>query len=116
MANLKDFLKLCEYEITVEPTWGSDAGRDNMEAAFTGTFKGYFTNIILKFGKTTQEEMSFIKDTFERPTFDFTYPHDKTGKDTTETFYGTAIKARKKSLKGKYLPFEITLVATKGRS
>lgn len=116
MANLKDFLKLCEYEITVEPLWGSDAGRENMAGTYTGTFVGYFTNITLKFGKTTQEEMKYIKNTFEKPTLNFTYPHDKTGQDVTENFYGTAIKSSKKSLKGKYLPFEFTIVATQRRS
>ncbi len=115
MSKLTDFLKLCEYEITAEPTWGSDAGRENMTADFSGTFKGYFTNITLSFGKTTQEEMSFIKEAFERPTFNFTYPSDKTGKDVTEEFYGTAIKAKKNRLGGLYLPFEITLVAVHRR-
>lgn len=118
MANLKDFLKLCKFRITVEPLWGDDAGRDNMTGDFSGTFKGFFTNIILNFGKTTQEEMKFIKDNFEKPTFPFTYPSDKTGQDVTENFYGTAISAEKESIKpnSKYLPFDITLVAVKRRS
>lgn len=115
MAKLTDFLKLCKYKITAEPLWGSDAGRDNMKGTYTGTFVGYFTNITLSFGKTTQEEMKTIKETFEKPTFLFTYPSDKTGQNVEETFYGTAISAEKESLKGKYLPFEITLVATKRR-
>lgn len=115
MANLKDFLKLCKYKITPEPTWGSDAGRDNMAGAFSGTFKGYFTNITLSFGRTTQTEMTNIKNAFEHATFPFTYPSDKTGLDVTEQFYGTAIPAEKESLKGKYLPFEITLVAVERR-
>lgn len=118
MANLKDFLKLCKYKITAEPLWGSDAGRENMVGTYTGTFVGYFTNITLSFGKTTQEEMTMIKNTFEKPTFPFTYPSEKTGEDITETFYGTAISAEKISSKNnrKYLPFEISLVATQRRS
>lgn len=116
MAKLTDFLKLCKYSISAEPLWGSDAGRENMQGTYTGTFIGYFTNITLSFGKTTQEEMKTIKETFEQPTFPFIYPSEKTGKDVTETFYGTAIKAEKESLKGKYLPFDIKLVATKRRS
>ncbi len=116
MANLKDFLKLCRYKITAEPLWGSDAGRENMKGTYTGTFKGYFTTITLNFGKTTQDEMKIIKQTFEKPTFSFTYPSDIDGNDTTETFYATAISSEKESLKGKYLPFEITLVATEGRT
>lgn len=118
MANLKDFLKLCKYKITVEPLWGDDAGRQNMNGSYSGTFIGYFTNITLNFGKTTQAEMTAIKNVFEKPTFSFTYPSDKTGQDTTETFYGTAISAEKESIKtgSKYLPFEITLVATERRS
>lgn len=117
MANLREFLKLCKFSITAEPMWGSDAGRDNMTGDFSGTFNGYYTNIALSFGKTTQEEMNFIKDTFENPTFPFTYPSEKTGKDVTETFYGTAIKAEKTTSKEnrKYLPFDITLVAVKRR-
>ena len=116
MANLKDFLKLCKYEITAEPLWGSDAGREAMDGHYSGTFIGYFTNITLSFGRTTQNEMNTIKATFEKPTFNFTYPNEKTGNDVTETFYGTAIKAQKESLKGKYLPFDINLVATVRRS
>lgn len=115
MAKLTDFLKLCKYDITVEPLWGKDAGRGSMAGQYSGTFVGYFTNITLNFGRTTQAEMSVIKETFEKPTFPFTYPSEKTGNDVTETFYGTAIKAQKDSLKGKYLPFDITLVATKRR-
>lgn len=115
MAKLTDFLKLCKYEITVEPLWGKDAGRESMAGQYSGTFVGYFTNITLSFGRTTQTEMKKIKETFEKPTFPFTYPSEKTGNDVTETFYGTAIKAQKDSLKGKYLPFDITLVATKRR-
>lgn len=115
MAKLVDFLKLCKFNITAEPLWGTDAGRENMIGTYTGTFVGYFTNITLNFGKTTQEEMTFIKDTFEKPIFNFTYPSEKTGQEVTEAFYGTAIKAEKESLKGKYLPFDITLVATKRR-
>lgn len=113
MANLKDFLKICKFSITPEPMWGSDAGRENMTGDFSGTFNGYYTNITLSFGKTTQDEIKTIKETFEHPTFDFTYPSDKTGKDVTETFYGTAIKAEKESIKtnSKYLPFEISLIA-----
>lgn len=116
MAKLTDFLKLCKYGITVEPLWGSDAGRENMAGTYTGTFIGYFTNITLNFGKTTQEEMQKIKETFEKPTFSFTYPDEKTGQNITESFYGTAIKSEKESLKGKYLPFDITLIATKRRT
>lgn len=118
MAKLLDFLKLCKYSITSEPMWGSDAGRDNMLGDFSGTFNGFYTNIVLSFGKTTQEEMKIIKDTFEKPTFPFTYPSEKTGEDITEIFYGTAIKAEKMSAKTnrKYMPFEITLVAVKRRT
>jgi len=116
MAKLTDFLKLCKYEITVEPLWGSDAGRQAMDGHYSGTFIGYFTNITLNFGKTSQSEMQKIKETFEQATFPFTYPSEKTGNDVTEIFYGTAIKAQKESLKGKYLPFNISLVAIKRRS
>lgn len=115
MAKLTDFLKLCKYSITAEPTWGKDAGRENMLGDFSGTFLGYFTNITLSFGKTTQEEMTSIKNVFEKATFNFTYPSDKTGKDVTELFYGTAIKAEKNKLNGLYLPFEFTIVAVHRR-
>lgn len=118
MANLKNFLKLCKYSITAEPLWGADAGRENMTGTYTGTFVGYFTNITLNFGKTTQAEMQNIKNTFENPTFSFTYPDEKTGQDRTENFYGTAIKAERESIKenAKFLPFEITLIATQRRN
>lgn len=115
MANLNDLPKLKSYSISVEPLWGDDAGRESMAGQYSGTFIGYFTTITLEFGETTQVEHTKIKSIFEQPLFNFTYPSDKTGKDVTEEFYGTAITSKKSKDYGKYASFSIDIVATQRR-
>lgn len=112
-------LKTCSLK--VEPLWGDDAGRVTMDATFSGTFKGWFTNITLEIGRTTISEMNTIKKLIEKPILKFTYPLDrdlngkKAGTAYEEFFYGTAIEAKFNSYKGKYEAFSINLVAIKRR-
>jgi len=110
--NIKEISKtlpILSFEHTKEPMWESDAGRNSNSHKFSGTFAGYFSQCIIEFGKTTQNQLSEIKKYFEIPIFNMTYPDSDTGEEFTEEFYGTAIKAKKDSWDGKYLPFSITL-------
>lgn len=118
MANLLDLPKLIDYTVSVEPYWGSDAGRHNMTGDFSGTFNGYYTTIELSFGKCTQEELFRIKQILQKPTFELTYPDPDTQNTTTytEQFYGTAIKNRKTNVNGKYDPFVLSVIAVKKKT
>lgn len=118
MANLLDLPRLIDYTPSIEPYWGSDAGRQNMTGDFSGTFNGYYTTIELSFGKCTQEELYNIKQVLQKPIFDLTYPDPDTqnGATKTEQFYGTAIKAKKTNINGKYEPFTVSVVAVKKKA
>lgn len=112
-------LKILSYKIpllthdhTVEPLWASDTGRNSNSGSYSGTFIGYFSQVIIEFGKTTQEQMKLIKDNFEHPIIEMKYKDSYTGNWKTEEFYGTAIKSKLNNWEGKYLPFSITLTAT----
>lgn len=113
--------KLKSCRISVEPLWGDDTGRETMDASFGGTFKGWFTKIKLEIGRTTIEELNFIKNLLEKPIVSFSYPIErdlgniKAGKEYTEQFYGTAIETEFNNYKGKYDSFSITLTAVKRR-
>lgn len=115
MARLDEIPRLIDYDISREPLWGDDAGRESMQGQYSGTFIGYFTKITLTIGRTTQEELAIIKGNFEVPLFNLTYPDDKTSEDVTEEFYGTAIKTKRRNLKGKYEGFTLEFIATTRR-
>lgn len=113
--------KLKSCSIKPEPLWGDDAGRDTMDCNFSGTFKGWFTNIKLEIGRTTIEELNKIKQLIEKPITTLTYPLDrdlngiKAGKAYTESFYGVAIETEFDNYKSDYEPFTINLIAVEGR-
>ena len=115
MANLLDLPRLIDYTPSIEPYWGSDAGRENMTGDFTGTFNGYYTTMELSFGRCTQAELYEIKQILQKPTFELTYPDPDTidGSSKTEEFYGTAIKPKKSNINGKYDAFTVSLVGIK---
>jgi hypothetical protein len=109
IKDLSETLPILDFEHTKEPMWEPDTGRNSNTHSFSGTFAGYFSQIVISFGKTTQEQMTRIKTLFEKATFTMTYPDSDTGEDYTEDFYPTAIKAKKDNWDGKYHPFSITL-------
>lgn len=114
MANLKELsntIPILTHEHTLEPLWGSDTGRQSNNGTYSGTFIGYFSQLVIEFGKTTQEQMTEIKKQFEKPTMYITYLDSNTGTWKTEEFYGTAIKAKKDEWSSKYKSFSITLTA-----
>lgn len=118
MANIKtlsETLPILSFSQKYEPLWAGDTGRNSNSGAYSGTFIGYFSQIVIEFGKTTQEQMNTIKSTFETSVFSLTYPSTN-GTNVTEQFYGTAIEGKKDYWDGKYMPFSITLTAIKKRS
>lgn len=117
MATILDNLpRLKTIEHSVEPTWGPDSGRNTNSGKFTGTFVGWFDILQLEFGKTTQTEMTAIKNSIEKPIIeDVSFVDSKNGHDKIEGFYGTAIKAKRKSKNGMYEPFSINLKAIERR-
>lgn len=95
-----------------QPVWASDAGRNSNSSKFSGTFKGYVTDLQINFGRTTQAEMTQIKNALEKPNgiiTNFTYRNTNTGEVKTEDFYGTVIDATYNNEKAKYQPFSVSL-------
>lgn len=104
--------KILKVSDKAQPTWASDAGRNSNSAKFTGTFVGYITDLQIDFGRTTQEEMTIIKNAIEKPNgiiSDFQYRDTKTGQIRSEDFYGTVIDATYNNEKTKYQPFSVSL-------
>ena len=100
--------KITKIKHTVEPTWDSKTGRNSNSGKFGGTFVGYFDNLEISVGKTTQNELNQIRDS-------------KTGKNKSEDFYGTAIGVEITNIniannKKKYPPFSFSLKAVSRRS
>jgi len=110
MADVRNLSKLKTHSHTLEPLWASDTGRNSNSGKYSGTFIGYFSQVVLEFGKTTQEEMTEIKSVLETPILkDFLYKDSDTGEFIAEDFYGTAITAKLNKWTGKYDPFNVTL-------
>ena len=111
------------YPITMfkdkpEPLWGNDAGRNSNSGKFSGTFKGYFTNLHIEVAPLTKSQMTSFKAIFEVPIIeDVTFPNSSNnGADYTEDFYGTAIESATDYWDGKYKPFSFDLVAVEKRN
>ena len=109
MANIKtlsETLPILSFADTIEPLWGDDTGRSTNSGVFSGSFRGYFTNIHIEFGPTTKEEMLAIKSVFEVPIIEnLTFPNSS-----------TAIKSELDDWDAKYRPFGIDLVAVRPRN
>lgn len=113
-TNLKELSKLVpiiDYDHAPNPAWKSDSGRNSNSGKWSGTFAGYFSQIDLGFGNCNQEQMTIIKNVFEKATCEITYPDSKDGLPATEVFYGSVIKAKLNKWNGLYKPFSITLTA-----
>ena len=111
------------YPITMfkdkpEPLWGDDAGRNSNSGKFSGTFKGYFTNLHIEVAPLTKSQMTSFKAIFEVPIIeDVTFPNSSNnGADYTEDFYGTAIESATDYWDGKYKSFSFDLVAVEKRN
>lgn len=114
MADVRNLPKLKTHSHTLEPLWASDTGRHSNSGTYSGTFVGYFSQVVLEFGKTTQAEMTQIKDVIEIPILkDFIYKDSDTGNFISEDFYGNAITAKLNKWTGKYDPFSVTLTGVK---
>lgn len=111
------------YPITLfkdkpEPLWGDDAGRNSNSGKFSGTFKGYFTNLHIEVAPLTKSQMTSFKAIFEVPIIEnVTFPNSSNnGTDYTEDFYGTAIESATDYWNGKYKSFSFDLVAVEKRN
>ena len=117
-VDIRTLPKVLNISDQPQPTWGSDSGRYSNSGTFHGTFKGYFTDLQINFGKTTQAEMTRIK-TYLQPKGGIiksvTYRDTDTGQDKTEDFYGTVINATYSNKNGYYQPFSVSLKAVKKR-
>ena len=116
--------KITKIKHTVQPTWASDAGRNSNSGKYSGTFVGYFDQLEVSVGKTTQNELNQIRDAIEVPIIEnitFLDTKSKTGANKTENFYGTAIGVEITNIqmannKKKYPAFSFTLTATERRN
>ena len=112
MIDLETLGKIIIYEVNDEPLWGDDAGRETMDGAYSGTFIGYFTKIVINIGKLKQSEMTNIKNKFKTPFVEVSYTNPDNGNKVKEKFYGAALSAKILKI-GRYDQQQITLVAVK---
>lgn len=115
LVNLAKQVTITEFSHTLEPLWASDTGRNSNSGKYTGTFIGYFSQVKISFGKLNINQMKYVRSLFDNPTIMLKYPDSATGTDTTEEFYGTAIKSDTNRLGGLYETFDITLTAINRR-
>lgn len=111
-ADVRTLPRLKSHEHSKEPLWAKDTGRNSNSGKYSGTFIGYFSQVVLEFGKTTQEEMNIIKSQLEHPVVNLIYKSSDDGEFKAEDFYGTKISGKHEgSFKKKYSPFSVTLTA-----
>jgi len=119
MANIKTISQtypITAFKNTLEPAWGEDAGRNTNSGKFSGTFKGYYTNLHIEVGPLTKAQMKSFKAIFEVPIISMTYPDAHNNADKTESFYGTSLTAETQYWDGKYEPFSFDLIAVEARN
>lgn len=107
---------ISSMEHTLEPTWANDTGRNSNNGDFSGTFIGYFDQIVINFTPTSAAEIKDLREKFEHPIVSFKFRDSRTNSDRIGDFYGTSIKASFDNLEGKYKSTSITLTAVKKRS
>ena len=100
---------------SIEPLWGSDAGRNSNSGKYSGTFIGWFDKLEISIGKTTQQELTTIRNAIEHPIIEATFMDSRTGTNKTEQFYGTTITAERLNSK-EYKGFTFTLTAISKRT
>ena len=115
---LLDLPKITSTEHKIESLWASDAGRNSNSGKFSGTFVGWFDTIHVEVGKTTQTEMTQIRNAIEKSIIEsVTFTDSKSGNSKTEDFYGTAISAKtNKKDNSMYEAFSFDLKAVNKRS
>lgn len=106
---------ILDYDHGDEPLWASDTGRNSNSGKYSGTFINYFPQIVLTFGKSTQQQMTAICNAFEHPTVQVTFKNKNNGEWITQTFYGTAIHGKLNKWDGFYEGFNLTLTAIEGK-
>ena len=101
---------------SIEGVWASDAGRNSNSGKYSGTFIGWFDQLEISVGETTQEELTIIRNAIEHPIIEnVTFIDTKTGTSKTEDFYGTTITGERLNSK-KYKPFSFSLIAIERRN
>lgn len=118
MVNLYSLPKLLSVDHKVEPTWASDAGRNSNSGKYSGTFVGWFDNLEISIGQTTQEEFDIICNAIEMPIIeDVTFKDTRNNRNNkTEDFYGTTISGKISNVNGLYKPFSFSLKAIERRA
>lgn len=113
---LSESYPVSTHQHSLEPTWADDTGRNSNSGKFSGSFIGYFSQVVIEFGPTTQKQMKELRSLFDKPIINVKYKDSKGPEDTfTEDFYGTSIKAKLDYWEGKYKSFSITLTAISKR-
>ena len=118
LKTLLSLPKITSITHSIEPVWGSDAGRNSNSGKYSGTFIGWFGQIEVNVGKTTQAELTSIRSEIEKSIINITFPDSKTGSTRTADFYGTSIgpELKKNKTTKMYEPFSFTLTAIAKRS
>lgn len=116
LISLSNDYPILTHQHTLEPLWADDTGRNSNSGKYSGTFIGYFSQLVIEFGPTTQQQMRELRAIFDNPIITVTYKDSKGPNDTfTEDFYGTSIPAKLDYWNGKYKGFSITLTAIEER-
>lgn len=118
LKTLLSLPKIISITHSIEPVWASDAGRNSNSGKYSGTFVGWFDQLEVKVGKTTQSELTTIRNTVEASILSVTFPDSKTGSTRTADFYITSIgpELKKSKTNKMYEPFSFTLTAIARRT
>lgn len=104
------------YKHNINPVWGPNTGRNTNSGKFTGSFVGWFDQLILEIGRHNQTEHTSIINTLGVQTIEITFKDTKTGSDKTEWFYLDTIESELENYKkGYYAPMTITMTAISKR-
>lgn len=115
LKTISESYPLLTQQHTLEPLWAGDTGRNSNSGKYSGTFIGYFSQLEIEFGSTSQNQMIQLRNWFDKPIIDVYYKDSETGDWKTEQFYGTSIKAKLNYWDGYYEPFSLTLTAISKR-
>ena len=115
---IKDIPKVINpYTHKLHPEWGPDTGRNTNSGKFTGTFIGWFDQLVIQIGRHNATEHNTIMSSLGVATINATFFDTKTGTDKTEDFYLDSIETEVSNYKkGYYAPMTITMTAISRRS
>jgi len=100
------------YTHSLHPEWGKGTGRNTNSGRFSGSFVGWFDQLVLTFGKHNQTDHTTILNALGVATKEIKFLDTKTGNYKEEWFYVDSIDTETSNYhKGYYNEMTITLTA-----